>query len=590
MSKHDENMFGSAAWDTFNNDYDNSGIKENFGPEIESDKIEVVNTPVSELKSSAQTLLRLDIDKSGSMSGFTTAMNEALGRVKESIVTSIEYIKKDEAYRLSPRYQSDKEFWNEYIKNLKCKNKYEIPKDKKCKRVEKAIKKEVFEKISSFCCKNKISEYAFLLGIISVYFSKIFNEDEIIIGTPFLNRRKADKELEMMGMFIATLPINIIAKGEMTFIDVCKNINTTNLQCFKHSKYPYYEIQKAYQDFSKENINLYEIAFSYQINKLEVTLDGDTGKTTWITNDTQANPLLISYVNHFGENLLYYDFLLNCMNKNDIDDMHERIMGIIKQVSKDEAIEIKDITPLSETDKKLITQFNNTGSVGINNQTIVSKFNCIVDENKNKIALICGNKKITYEELNNKANNLCCNIQKEGIYGENIPIILDNEINFIISILGVLKSGNRYIPILPEESIDRVKYIIKDSKSKILITNTKYINIIKVNEDALLKYLKIRNTSQDNPKKHNNALFLTFYGYRMSQFTINKIVKRAYRKANLDDKVYTVHTLRHTCATLLYRAGVNLKTIQELLGHVQIDTTEIYTHLHNQEVLEVMSN
>lgn len=71
---------------------------------------------------------------------------------------------------------------------------------------------------------------------------------------------------------------------------------------------------------------------------------------------------------------------------------------------------------------------------------------------------------------------------------------------------------------------------------------------------------------------------------------LKECVKRAYRKANLDDKVYTVHTLRHTCATLLYRAGVNLKTIQELLGHVQIDTTEIYTHLHDQEVLEVMMN
>ena len=74
------------------------------------------------------------------------------------------------------------------------------------------------------------------------------------------------------------------------------------------------------------------------------------------------------------------------------------------------------------------------------------------------------------------------------------------------------------------------------------------------------------------------------------KFTINKIVKRAYRKANLDDKVYTVHTLRHTCATILYRAGVNIKTIQELLGHVQIDTTEIYTHLNDQEVKEVMLN
>lgn len=74
----------------------------------------------------------------------------------------------------------------------------------------------------------------------------------------------------------------------------------------------------------------------------------------------------------------------------------------------------------------------------------------------------------------------------------------------------------------------------------------------------------------------------------MSQFTINKIVKRAYRKAELDENVYTVHTLRHTCATLLYRSGVNIKTIQELLGHVHIDTTEIHTHLDNQEVKDVM--
>ena len=107
-------------------------------------------------------------------------------------------------------------------------------------------------------------------------------------------------------------------------------------------------------------------------------------------------------------------------------------------------------------------------------------------------------------------------------------------------------------------------------------------------KDALIKYLKIRDNSHDNNKKHNNALFLTFYGYRMSQFTINKIVKRAYRKAELDENVYTVHTLRHTCATLLYRSGVNIKTIQELLGHVHIDTTEIYTHLDNQEVKDVM--
>lgn len=137
--------------------------------------------------------------------------------------------------------------------------------------------------------------------------------------------------------------------------------------------------------------------------------------------------------------------------------------------------------------------------------------------------------------------------------------------------------------LIEDINLDDNKFTIIGKGNK---ERTNYLN--KKTKDALIKYLKIRDNSHDNNKKHNNALFLTFYGYRMSQFTINKIVKRAYRKAELDENVYTVHTLRHTCATLLYRSGVNIKTIQELLGHVHIDTTEIYTHLDNQEVKDVM--
>lgn len=65
------------------------------------------------------------------------------------------------------------------------------------------------------------------------------------------------------------------------------------------------------------------------------------------------------------------------------------------------------------------------------------------------------------------------------------------------------------------------------------------------------------------------------------------IVKEAYKKAELDETKYATHTLRHTCATLLYRNGTDIKTIKEVLGHVQIDTTEIYTHLYNKQVMDV---
>lgn len=115
---------------------------------------------------------------------------------------------------------------------------------------------------------------------------------------------------------------------------------------------------------------------------------------------------------------------------------------------------------------------------------------------------------------------------------------------------------------------------------------TGYINA--ATKEALEKYLEIRKSLEDNSQIHTRALFVSRYGLRLSVSAIKKIVKRAYAKADIKDDVYAVHTLRHTCATLLYRNGTDIKTIQELLGHVQIDTTEIYTHLHDQKVMDAM--
>ena len=111
---------------------------------------------------------------------------------------------------------------------------------------------------------------------------------------------------------------------------------------------------------------------------------------------------------------------------------------------------------------------------------------------------------------------------------------------------------------------------------------TGYIN--EITKKALEEYLRIRNNFSPKGK----TLFVSRYGTKMSSTAIEKIIKKAYKKAEINDEDYCVHTLRHTCATLLYRKGINIRTIQELLGHVQIDTTEIYTHLHDQEVMDAM--
>lgn len=115
---------------------------------------------------------------------------------------------------------------------------------------------------------------------------------------------------------------------------------------------------------------------------------------------------------------------------------------------------------------------------------------------------------------------------------------------------------------------------------------TGYLN--KSTTEALEKYLEIRNTIQPKSQKDKDALFLSNKRVRICTRAIELAIDRAYEKAGLDKSVYTVHTLRHTCATLMYKNGIDIKTIKEFLGHVRIDTTEIYTHLHNEDVMKAM--
>ena len=82
-----------------------------------------------------------------------------------------------------------------------------------------------------------------------------------------------------------------------------------------------------------------------------------------------------------------------------------------------------------------------------------------------------------------------------------------------------------------------------------------------------------------------DALFLSERKERISNRTVQSVVKKELQKAGLDINKYSVHKLRHTAATLMYQyGGVDIRALQELLGHESISTTEIYTHVENSQV------
>lgn len=123
----------------------------------------------------------------------------------------------------------------------------------------------------------------------------------------------------------------------------------------------------------------------------------------------------------------------------------------------------------------------------------------------------------------------------------------------------------------------KLNVIGKGNKERTIYLNKACIN-------AINEYLNIRPKEKIAPNS-KDALFLSERRERISKRTVQYTVEKELKRAGLDTSKYSTHKLRHTAATLMYKYGnVDIRALQELLGHESISTTEIYTHVDNEMV------
>lgn len=117
----------------------------------------------------------------------------------------------------------------------------------------------------------------------------------------------------------------------------------------------------------------------------------------------------------------------------------------------------------------------------------------------------------------------------------------------------------------------------KGNKERIVYLNDACLN-------AINNYLKVR-PNNGIPIDHKNALFISRNHRRISPKTVQHIVKTYLEKSGLGGQGYSTHKLRHTAATLMYQHGdVDIRVLKEILGHANLGTTQIYTHVSNSQI------
>ena len=127
-----------------------------------------------------------------------------------------------------------------------------------------------------------------------------------------------------------------------------------------------------------------------------------------------------------------------------------------------------------------------------------------------------------------------------------------------------------------------LRVIGKGNKERIVFLNDMCIQ-------AIERYLTVRPT--DVYQSDKDALFISNKNRRISNRMVELLAKKYFKSADIDDQGFSPHKLRHTAATIMYKEGnVDIKTLQEILGHVSISTTQIYTHINDSDMKKAADN
>ena len=132
-----------------------------------------------------------------------------------------------------------------------------------------------------------------------------------------------------------------------------------------------------------------------------------------------------------------------------------------------------------------------------------------------------------------------------------------------------------------DPEIHTLRVLGKGSKERLLYLNDTC-------RETLAQYLQYRKAQQAHTKDRR-ALFLSTRGQRISPKTVQWVVYKYLDASGLGNRRLSVHKLRHTAATLLYQSGkVDVRVLKEILGHEQLNTTQIYTHVSDQQLAQAM--
>ncbi len=371
------------------------------------------------------------------------------------------------------------------------------------------IEQAIADALKSFSQQEGVTLFMVLLAAFKTLLYRYTGQTDLLVGTPVANRTHSEIE-NLLGCFVNTLVLRTDVSGEPSFRELVKRVRDTALAAYTHQEYPFEQLVKELQpERTLSHTPLFQVMFVFQdAPMLALQLPNLTLAPLMVDNGTAKFDLTL-YVEDTKQGLIgFLEYNSELFHGETINRMVGHFQTILEGIIADCDRSISNLPLLTPVEQhQLLVEFNQN-TIEIPHSQLERCLHHLIEEQVEKtpdaIAVVFANKKLTYRELNNSANQLAHYLQFLGIKAEErVCICLERSIEMVVGLLGILKAGGAYVPVDPNYPLERLNFLLEDSQAPLLLTQQNILTKLPTYQGQVIcldsDWEKIEKYSKNNP-------------------------------------------------------------------------------------------
>ena len=385
-----------------------------------------------------------------------------------------------------------------------------------------ALSVELTQKLTKLSQEQEVTLFMTLLAAFDTLLYRYTGQSDIVVGAPIANRNYGEIEA-LIGFFVNTLVMRTNLEGNPRFSELLTRVRLMAMDAYSHQDLPFEMLVEALQlERDLSYTPLFQVVFGLQnAPNSQVELTGLTVSPLVVESVTAKCDLTLAMENTGNGLVGVWEYNTDLFDTGTIERMTGHFVTLLEGIVANPLERISQLPLLTAVEQQqLLIEWNDTQVDYPQDKCIHQLFEEQCLRTPDAVAVVFENQQLTYHELNCRANQLAHYLQSLGVGADVlVGLCVERSLEMIVGILGILKAGGAYVPLDPEYPQKRIQFMLKDSGTSVLLTQSFLLDQLPIAEQQnpcqviCLDQESFSSELTDNPNPQNTPNNLAYVIY-----------------------------------------------------------------------------